>query len=205
MLTTIQAQLEAIYRIAAPDIRQFLIDAEQITEVLGEEIRPSDEWVVVREGPEGVDVGVYIAPHFLERLNAHDHPADAIGSAFRAFCTATEGVSHFMMLFDRACRQEPVSMLELEVQAEVDKFVCARLHYPERQTEWWTRLFRDARLADGLSEEELDRYKEAARLAGAFCSSLSETPHTGALLELLRQFWRDSGAQRMERMRRLAA
>lgn len=205
MLMAIQAQLEAVYRIAAPDIRQFLINGEQVTEMLGEDARPSDEWVVVREGPDGVDVGVYIAPHFLERLSAHDHPAEAIGGSFQAFCAATEGVSHFMLLFDRSCRCEPVSMLELEAQAEVDKFVCAWLHYPERQTEWWTRLFRDARLAEGLSEEELDRYKEAARLAGAFCSSLAETPHTGALLDLLRQFWRDSGAQRMERLRRLAA
>ena len=96
-------------------------------------------------------------------------------------------------------------MLELEVQAEVDKFVFAALHHPTRTDEWHTRLFREARLAEGLSGEELWRYTEAARLAGAFCAELSAAPHTGALLDLLRAFWRDSGAQRMERMRRLAA
>ncbi len=205
MLNSIQAQLQAVYRIAAPDIRQFLIDKDDVTEVLGEEARAADEWVVVREAPDGVDVGVYIAPRFLEQLAAHSHPGEAIPASFQAYCAATEGVSHFLMLFERACRGEPVSMLELEAQAEVDKFVCAVLHHPERQAEWWSRIFRDAQLAEGLSTEEMHRYTEAARLAGAFCSDLTKTPHTAALLAVLREFWRDSGAKRLERMRRLAA
>jgi hypothetical protein len=205
MLRSIQAQLQAVYRIAAPDIRQFLIDGDDVTEVLGEDARTADEWVVIREGPQGVDVGVYISPEYLQRLAAHPHPAAAIPGAFTAYCAATEGVSHFLMLFDRVRREEPVSMLELEAQAEIDKFVSAVLHHPDRQQEWWDRLFRNARLADGLSEEEAARYTEAARLAGAFCATLTQTPHTAALLALLRQFWRDSGAKRLDRMRRLAA
>ena len=96
-------------------------------------------------------------------------------------------------------------MLELEAQAEVDKFAFAALHHPERMHEWHTRLFKDARMAEGLSDDEWARYAEAARLAGAFCAELCETPHTAALLDILRAFWRDSGAQRMERMRRMAA
>ena len=32
MLTTIQAQLEAVYRISAPDIRSFLIDEDDVDE-----------------------------------------------------------------------------------------------------------------------------------------------------------------------------
>jgi hypothetical protein len=205
MLSTIQAQLEAVYRIAAPDIREFLINETQVDDVLGTDARTADEWVVVREASDGVDIGVFISPVFLERLSDHDGPSDAIHDAFQAYCVATEGVSHFLMLFNRACRGEPVSMLELEAQAEVDKFVCATLHHPYRQTEWWARLFRDIRLADGLSPEEIERYTEAGRLAGAFCADLSKTPHTEALLSTLRHFWRDSGSQRLERMRRLAA
>lgn len=205
MLKSIQAQLQAVYRIAAPDIRQFLIDEADVSQVLGEDARDADEWVVVRESPDGVDVGVYIAPQFLEQLSAHTHPAQAIPAAFRAWCIATEGVSHFLMLFERASRGEPVSMLELEAQAEVDKFVSALLHHPTRQDEWWSRLFRQVQLAEGLSTEEMDRYTEAGRLAGAFCTDLAKAPHTAALLALLREFWRDSGAKRLERMRRLAA
>jgi hypothetical protein len=205
MLSAIQQNLEAVYRISAPDVRQFLIDEDQLRDVLGDPDREAEEWVVVREGPDGVNVGVYVAAPALERLKGLPGPSEALEDAFQAFCLATEGVSHFLMLFERARRQEPVSMLELETQAEVDKFVFAALHHPDRMEEWHTRLFRNVRLAQGLCEEELSRYTEAGRLAGAFCASLCATPHTGALLELLRAFWRDSGAQRMERLRRLAA
>jgi len=205
MLSAIQRNLEAVYRITAPDVRRFLIDEDELREVQGASDRQSDEWVLVRECPEGVDVGVYVASQALERLAVFPGPAEALNDAFSAFCLATEGVSHFLMLFERARREEPVSMLELEAQAEVDKYVFATLHHPDRSDEWFTRLFRGARLADDLSQDELQRYTEAARLAGAFCEELSAAPHTGALLDLLRAFWRDSGAKRMERMRRLAA
>ena len=161
--------------------------------------------MLVREGPDGVDVGVYVAEEALDRLKGITGPSEALLDAPGAFCLAAEGVSHFMLLFERSRRGEPVSMLELEVQAEVDKFIFAALHHPEQAEQWHSRLFRDARLLEGLSDEEQGRYTEAARLAGAFCAELCATPHTGALLELLRSFWRDSGAQRMARMRRLAA
>ena len=66
-------------------------------------------------------------------------------------------------------------------------------------------LFRESSLAMDLEPEEVDRYQEAGRLAAGFCIALDQAPHVDALLQLLRRFWRDSGAQRLERMRRLAA
>jgi hypothetical protein len=205
MLRAIQDNLQAIYRIAAPDVRRFVIDEAQLRSVLGDLDRDAQEWVLVREGPEGIDVGVYVAAQALERLRPMSGPFEALDGAFDAFCVATEGVSHFLMLFERARRGEPVSMLELETQAEVDKFVFATLHHPERAQEWHRRIFQHARLAEGLSEAEISRYTEAGRLAGAFCAELCARPHIGAILDLLRSFWRDSGAQRMDRLRRLAA
>jgi hypothetical protein len=205
MLRLIQDNLQAIYRITAPDVRRFLIDETELQAVLPDSDRSAEEWVLVREGPEGVDVGVYVAEEALDRLRRLRGPREAILDAPGPFCLATEGVSHFMLLFERARRGEPVTMLELEAQAEVDKFAFAALHHPERAEAWHERLFVNARLTEGLSPGERQRYTEAARLAGAFCAELCAAPHTGALLELLRAFWRDSGAQRMERMRRLAA
>ena len=140
MLRVIQENLQAIYRISAPDVRQFLIDEAQLHAVLGQPERDAEEWVVVREGPDGVDVGVYVAEQALDRLEGITGPSEAILDAPGAFCLATEGVSHFMLLFERSRRGEPVSMLELEVQAEVDKFVVAALHHPERAEQWHTRL-----------------------------------------------------------------
>ena len=165
MLKLIQDNLQAIYRISAPDVRHFLIDEAQLHEVLGEPDRPAEEWVLVRESADGVDVGVYVAEDALDTLQGISGPSEALLDAPGAFCLATEGVSHFMLLFERSRRGEPVSMLELEVQAEVDKFVVAALHHPGRIEHWHTLLFREARLVAGLSEDEQARYTEAARLS----------------------------------------
>lgn len=205
MLSAIQSHLEAIYRIQSPDIRQFLVDRDQLRAIAGDALRDSSEWVLARASADGVDLAVYVDATHLRRLDHAGSLAEAARSEFDAFCAATEGVSHFLMLVERARRGEPVTLLELEAQAEVDKFVSARLHHPMRSGELWTRLFRTARLLEGLDGRETVRYQEAARLAAGFCSSLDEAPHVDALLEVLRRFWRDSGARRLERMRRLAA
>ena len=205
MLSAIQSHLEAIYRIQSPDIRRFLVDRDQLRAIAGDALRDSSEWVLARASADGVDLAVYVDAAHLRRLECAGSLAEAARSEFDAFCAATEGVSHFLMLVERARRGEPVTLLELEAQAEVDKFVSARLHHPMRSGELWTRLFRSARLLEGLDGRETARYQEAARLAAGFCSSLDEAPHVDALLEVLRRFWRDSGARRLERMRRLAA
>lgn len=205
MLRQIQRHLEAIYRIDAPDVTAFQIDANQLTVLAGEDLRSADEWVLLREQPDGLDLAVYVADRHLSALEAAGNlPAAAI-EAFPAFCAATEGVSHFLMLIERTRRAEPISLLELEAQAEVDKFVCARLHHPSRSPALWRKLFEEAELASDLSDDEAARYAEAGRLASGFCAALDHTPSVDALLRILRGFWRDSGAQRLERMRRSAA
>ena len=205
MLRLIQSHLEAIYRIEAPDVTDFQIDADQLVEVMGEDLRDADEWVLVREQENGLDLAVFVSEAHLSALAAAGDLQVAARVAFPAFCAATEGVSHFLMLIERMRRAEPVSLLELEVQAEVDKFVSAKLHLPQWSDVVWRRLFEDAELADGLNDIELARYQEAGRLAGGFCASLDAAPHVDGLLRILRGFWRDSGAKRLDTMRRLAA
>jgi hypothetical protein len=206
LLKLIQEHLEAIYRISgAPDIRSFLLSEEEVGRLMGPDARHAEEWVLVRQDAEGVDIGVYIDETHLQHLADAETPARALDERFRAFCVATEGVSHFLLLVERARRDEPVSMLELEAQAEVDKYVSARLHCPTRAREWRTRLFKDAALAPDLSLEERERYREAGRLAAGFCGTLDDLPTVDALLTEVRSFWREPSAKRFEVMRRLAA
>jgi hypothetical protein len=205
MLRLLQRQLEAVYQVEAPDIRAFTVSTEQMDEVAGDLHRGADEWVLVREAEDALDLAVWIDQRHLDALEAAGSPRVAIERCFRSLCAAVEGVSHFLLLIERARRAEPVRLLELEAQAEVDKFVCARLHVPTRSREWRARLFRDVTLQEGLSNEEYSRYREAGRLADGLCSDLTRHPHDRALLRDLRRFWRASGHQRMERMRRLAA
>ena len=205
MLRRIQAHLEAIYRIKAPDITQFQIDAQQLIEVMGENLRSADEWVLVREKEGVLDLAVFVAEDHIQALSVAADPREAAQQAFPAFCAATEGVSHFLMLIERVRRCEPVSLLELEAQAEVDKFVSARLHLPDQSAELWRRLFHEAELSEGLTVDEAARYKEAGRLAAGYCAALEGAPSVDHILRILRGFWRDSGAKRLDIMRRLAA
>lgn len=205
MLRIIQDHLQAIYQIQAPDIRPFLIKQEAVSELLGPDARPADEWVMVRQDGEDVDLAVYVAQEHLDRLEQALTPARAVEQCFSSFCAATEGISHFLMIIDRARREEPVRMLELELQAEIDKYVSARLHHPHRSRQLLRQLFHHVSLSSDLSREERDRYREAGRLAAAYCARLESLPHPAAVLEAVREFWRWSGLQRMERVRRLAA
>ncbi|MDP6934243.1 MAG: hypothetical protein QGG40_15060 [Myxococcota bacterium] len=205
MISRIQDHLQAIYRTPAPAIEDFLLDGDALHLLMGDELRSADEWVLVSQQPDGLELGVYVDPAQLEQIGAWTNPAEALSSSFAAYCVAIEGVSHFLMLVERAGRDEPVSLLELEVQAEVDKYVCARLLLPSREQEWRARLFGDVELVEGLDSEEEARYLEAGRLAEAFCVRLLDLPHVDAVLAELRSFWRASGEQRMEFLRRLAA
>jgi hypothetical protein len=205
MLSLLQAQIESIYRTRGPDIRDFLVDRRGLAALVGDDQREADEWILVREGPGGLDIAVYIGEEHLELLAQAQDLREATDGAFRAVCAAVEGVSHFLFLVERALRGEPVRLLELEAQAEVDKYVLARLHHPDRGAEWMRRLFFQATLHGGMAPAEEDRYREAGRLAAAFCAHLEALPHDQARLSLLRSFWRDCGHRRMDRMRRLAA
>lgn len=205
MLSLIQRQLEAVYRVSAPDVCDFVVDDGQLAEVLGSDRRPADEWVLVRESDDGVDLAVWVDGAHLAALDRAGCPTRALDDCFSALCAAIEGVSHFLMLVERARRSEPVRLLELEAQAEVDKYVCARLHRPDRAEEWRARLFRDAGFQPGLSPEERERYRTAGRLAAGLCQELDLHPHASAMLADLRDFWRAPAERRLARMRRLAA
>jgi hypothetical protein len=205
MLRVIQEHLQSIYQIQAPDVRPFLVDAAAVAELLGPDARDADEWVLLRQDGEDVDLAVYIADEHLERLARVETPGQAVAECFSSFCAATEGVSHFLMIIERARREEPVRMLELELQAEIDKFVSAWLHHPRRHRQLLRHLFHDAALRGDLSVIERARYREAGRLAAAYCARLEALPHPAAVLAAVRQFWRWSGAQRLEQVRRLAA
>ncbi|MFT4978562.1 MAG: hypothetical protein ACI8S6_004472 [Myxococcota bacterium] len=205
MLSQIQSHLQAIHRINAPDIAPFLLNAEALTELLGPGSRTVDEWVLVREADDGLDLGVYISAERLSELSSVATPGEAVERCFGAFCAATEGVSHFLMLIERARRREPVRLLELELQAEVDKFVSAWLHHRGDWRQLGRRLFRDAVLREGLSEPERWRYREAGRLAEGLCRWLVDQGDVAAVLREVRRLWRLPGSLRLSEARQRVA
>ena len=162
----IQQHLEAIYGIRCQlRVTDCLLD-EQQARALGGTMRAREE-LLVREDPAGVEVGLFLAPELL-------HTAADLGS----FCEAAEGVSHFLYLNRAASLDRHVSLLELEAQAEVDKFaICALGAWSDdgeglKAKGMFQRLFDGTALREQLSEQERWRYREASRLARGYCKRL---------------------------------
>jgi hypothetical protein len=93
-----------------------------------------------------------------------------------SYCELAEGVSHFLYVVRAAEQERAVSLLELEAQAEVDKFASCVLGRWKEGVEWaralFARLFEQISLRPGLEPAERWRYSEANRLAKAYCGRL---------------------------------
>lgn len=103
----------------------FVCDAAQAEAILGS--RPDREELLLVSDPD-VDgragVSLYLDAALLERVRRAG--AAWLGPAHLPDATVlVEGVSHFTYVAYRAERGEPVSELEMEVQAEVDKYVLS--------------------------------------------------------------------------------
>ncbi len=199
MLNELQDALETIYGIGVPHrVEDFVIDRSHLARLGQTERAP--ETLYVHEQDGDVDIGLYISPEVmrtLPNLGRRGHELLGVGrGVLPAFTTAIEGVSHFVYLTLQALRERAVSMLELEVQAEIDKFATAVLHLwkqGERQGsgELRARLFDRVSYRADLAPDERNRYVTANRLARGYAAFLeARFIATGQLEGLLRDLRR---------------
>jgi len=106
--------------------------------------------------------------------------------SFDTLCQIIEGVSHFIYLAERIRINLPTTHLELELQAEVDKFVILAFHAFCRQ-DWatvagvHTRLYHHATFLHAEGSEHGHRYRLANHLAAKFCGAMRAQQRTRAL------------------------
>jgi hypothetical protein len=207
-LAYVQAELEAIYGVEAPRVHDFLVGREA-ARAAGRVPRAPEELLVVEE-EGGVALGLYLDDDVMETAAGAD-PHDrrprlvARGALGRVACAA-EGVSHFVYLATRAAEGRRVSLLELEVQAEVDKFALLLLHLWRRglrraSPSLRRRLFERVRYHAHLADDELERYREANRLGGGYARWLEgrfvEDADIDGLLRELRRTYRLGGGEKI--------
>lgn len=102
LASRVQRGLENLYRLdRAANVDDFVHHAGD-----GER-----EGLFVRETPSGLELRLH-----LPKLDDRGEDLDPI-------CQIIEGVSHFVYLAHRASREQATTQLELELQAEVDKYV----------------------------------------------------------------------------------
>lgn len=154
------------------------------------------EQLLLREAEDGaLEVALVFDAQLLERFESH--------VADRAFAdenlvdawSVLEGLSHLFYLAEAARTECPVSGLELETQAEVDKLgLCVLQRWPQESESFdrlVDRLYYRFELHP-MSEALAARYQAANRLALGFSRRLR--PHVvarqlPALRRTLRQFW----------------
>jgi hypothetical protein len=208
LLGKLQGTVQALHDVQVDlDVAAYVVDDATRREIPGaREHLP--EQIFVREEEGNVEIALYIAPSIMARLE-QDNPHTRLHAGnLEHYCIALEGVSHFVFLAWRASMGWPVSALEMEIQAEVDKFIAAWLllaeqGVPRRQTAEGLakQLFDSYVLRDALSPDEAERYHTATRVAKQFCSRLArryakdETPQR--ILKDAHSFYRTGLAQKL--------
>lgn len=207
MLAALQKHLSDIYQVEPGyDVRDFLVTDPRLAKMLGGEslIPNTDESVLLAQDDDGMALSVYLDGQMLGRLD-RDNPMQALKtSRLNDLWTVLEGISHFNYLVWSAGRDRSVTLLELEMQAEVDKFISTWLmaqdqdecEFADRLHGW---LFDSVRFKPELSEDEHERYKTANDYAARFCHGLVQRMRDDCIKTLreLRHFYRLTQADKM--------
>ncbi len=207
MLHKLQRGLEQMYRIETDTcVSDFLIDAET-RERLGVARAPREQ-LLVTEDAEGLSVGLFVDDAALSNLERHDPGRRLDDRNLGDFLLAIEGVSHFVYVCWRATHDARVSALELELQAEVDKYITCLLcgdGGAQRSAELRRRLFDDIHYEEDLDHDERSRYQVANANAQRYSASLERrfvrTARIADMLDELRRFYRLSLDGKLERCR----
>jgi hypothetical protein len=154
----VQGALERVYHLdRVADVGDFVRDGEA-----GER-----EALLLREAEDG-------ALEVCLRLPSVANDGGEV--ALDALCQIIEGVSHFVYVVERARLQREATQLELELQADVDKWVvlaaATRAFDVEQSAALRERLYERVAFAHAPSSELGERYRVANDAAHAFVRRL---------------------------------
>ncbi len=205
MLRPLQHLLETINDApSGEDVRDFLVTARDALPPERREAAALEELVVVQRARSS-RLALYIDAALLERLDRSDPLRALDESNIADFWTALEGVSHFSYLMWNARHARGVSQMDLELQAEVDKYIATwwlmRRQYPgHRPRELHHLLFERSKVNPALPAATQQMYAAASGYASRFCTMLqsallSNRPmQRGRAIAALRRFYRMGSA-----------
>ena len=159
----------------------------------------TNETLFISENTDGMDLSLYIAESTRQEL-IDDNPFEHLHSGnLNAFCVSVEGISHFVYLVWNAIHLRSVSQLELELQAEIDKYIlCASVLAAQSRgrvpTNLCKLLFDNVTFHQDLNAEQHHRYTRANRYAKKYCTLLHKhllkVSNGAAITREIRQFYR---------------
>ncbi|MGH8476520.1 MAG: hypothetical protein ACRERV_04150 [Methylococcales bacterium] len=211
-LNSFQTILESIYGIDAGHwVEDFLITDAKLASELDTSLnaRENMEKLLLRPCPEGLDIALYLDPAVVEHLGRENPLCSLHGGNLNDFWIALEGVSHFIYLIWNACLNKSVTLMELEMQAEVDKYVASLCLIMRQERRWLSRqirenLFNGVHFDEKLDDQSLTRYKDANFFAGKYCMQLEyrylRKKRSRMMIEDVRDFYRLPQGEKIRRI-----
>ncbi len=207
-------------RVGLPDLGRFIVGDEGYRRLYGAGVDLSagsalggadGARTLVRETPEGVRLSVYLPDSLVRCLEQHPPQRGLHDSNVDAFATLVEELDHLLCIAERAVEGRPVSLLELELHANVSKhlvlarFLAGRGRPLTGGQRAWLRwhLFEKEACCDPAPEVR-SRYQEATRWAVRFLAALKPL-RPAERVAALRRFHRASAAGKLELIRSMAA
>lgn len=200
MLAELQRHLSDIYQVGGGyDVRDYVITDPTLAKFIGQDavLTNTDETLLVSQDEDGLALSLYLDRDMLGRLESRNPLSCLRADSLDDLWKVLEGISHFNYVVWKATQERTVTLLELELQGEIDKYVSTMLlalDQADRQLldglHGW--LFDNVSFHDELDEQQLDRYRSANNYAARFCHRLHQqliNDDQTALFEL-RQFYR---------------
>ncbi len=197
-----QNELQAIYELEMDhSVHDFLITNGDIARSLDSKFTDNKvkERLLICQDGDNLDVSLYLEKTILHHLQQDDPVNNLHAGNINDFCLILEGVSHLVYLLWNAGFDRCVTQLEMELQAEIDKFFIIlflldsqnRICAPELLQKV---LFDSVSYHEHLEQKELQRYRDANFYAAKYCRRLQENINgrkmNAELLKELRRFYR---------------
>lgn len=211
MIDALQQQLSTIYSLDREyDIRDFLITDPVLAKALGQGEMLSDtrETLLISHADKELCLSLFLDQDMLLRVES-GNPLDKLRTNMLAdLWQVIEGVSHFSCVAWKAAGDRTLSLFELELQGEIDKFVTTMLLATQQANQRLSRnlhglLFDNVSFRDDLSDEQADRYRDANDYAARYCYALRQQlqQDESAALHKLRAFYRMQTGDKVSHIR----
>jgi len=175
----VQRNFESLYSIPLTwTVTDFLVtDTDIVKSLEGDGGFESNEKLLIHEDDEYVDLSLYIDRTVLENLRADDPLERLHDGNLSDFLVTLEGVSHFVCMAWHAQEDRSITLMELELQGEIDKFIALAMTLAEQghrnvPSSLRRRLFGNFELRSDMTPATRTRYRDANNFARRYCRYL---------------------------------
>lgn len=205
LLKKIQQQFEKIYQLPQDlSIEDFLINEEALEKLQGKQCTPLTTpnlkgLMLLLPEEDELSLAIYLNEQVINNLHKHSPFLGLNETNIHDFCIMAEEVSHFLYATWKARHSIQITRLELELQAEVDKFIICTFYCSNHETCFDRTilkelLFETFNLEKGLPVELKDRYSTASKFALHYCHFLEnhfiKKDHLRQMMGEIRRFYR---------------